>query len=156
MLSCLFFKFGVWTGFDSWMCVQSKGAIFEAFDESTGIVLQRRCPGRPVGARLHAWSWHTPIHVENLGPCVSYQPDHPLPSDRAHRAAAGHSQPAAACRDAAAHRRWLCSEHPENIQSLSFSYCTDSTVECSSRWLLSCSTEQPAPGVSALSKTVGF
>lgn len=35
-------------------------------------------------------------------PRVSYQSDHPLQSDRHRQAAAGHSQPAAACRDAAA------------------------------------------------------
>lgn len=104
------------------MCVQSKGAIFEAFDESAGIVLQRRCPGRAVGGRLHAPSWHTPIHVQNLGPRASYHPDHPPPSDRAHRAAAGHSQPASCLQRRSARRRRLCSKHQENIRWPTSSY----------------------------------
>ena len=51
-------------------------------------------------------------------PCGSYQPDHPLRSDRDCRAAAGHSQHAAACGDSAAYRRWLYTKHPQLVQWL--------------------------------------
>lgn len=56
---------------------------------------------------------------ESLGLCVSYQSDHPLQSDRGCQAAAGHSQPAAACRDVATYCHWLYTKHPQLVQSLS-------------------------------------
>lgn len=46
-------------------------------------------------------------------PRVSYQPDHPLPSDRDCRATAGHSQPA----ETHAYCRWLRTKHPQLVQS---------------------------------------
>ncbi len=101
--------------------------------ESTGIVLQCYCTTGSVGGRLQAQSGIHPF-MWKLRPRVSYQSNHPLPSDRDCQAAAGHSQPAAACTDAAAYCRWLHAKTPSTssiAQSLRggggdiYSFCTD-------------------------------
>ncbi len=109
------------------------GAIFEVFDsdESTGIVLQRYCTASSLGGRLQALSGSHPF-MWKPRPRMAYQSDHPLLSDRGCQAAAGHSQPAAACRDAATFCHWLYTKHPQLVQWLSpwggedvYSLCTD-------------------------------
>lgn len=49
---------------------------------------------------------------------VSYQADHPLPSDSDCQATAGHSQAAAACGDASTYRHWLNTTHPRLVESV--------------------------------------
>lgn len=95
------------------------GAIFEDFGsgEGTGIILQCYCTTSSMGGRLQAQSGIHPF-MWKPRPCGSYQSDHPLPSDRDCQAAAGHSQPAAACRDAAKYCCWLYTKHPQLVQSL--------------------------------------
>lgn len=110
-----------------------EGAIFEAFDsdESTGIILQRYCTASSLGGSLRALSGIHPF-MWKPRPRVAYQSDHPLPSDRDCQAAAGHSQPAATCRDAATYCHWLHTKHPQLVKWLSpwggediYSLCTD-------------------------------
>lgn len=123
------------------MCVRAQsdreGAIFEAHNsgKTTGIILQRHCTTSLVGGCLKA---HSGIHpfIWKPRPCLSYQSDHPVSSDRGCQAAAGHSQPAAACRDTATYRCCLCTKHPQQVLSLSprgehiYSFCTDRNI----RW----------------------
>lgn len=82
-------------------------------------------------------------------PCVSYQSDHPLLSDRDCEAAEGHSQPVAACGDAATFCHWLYTKHPQLVQSpnpceggyllilyrLKFPVLHKHGWACNSRWL---------------------
>lgn len=128
------------------------GAIFEAFGsgESTGIILQCYCTTGSVGGRLEAQSGIHPF-MWKPRPRVSYQSDHPLQSDRDCQAAAGHSQPAAACTDAAAYCCWLHTKHPQLVQSLCprvggiFIHSVLTEIPQSMQeWLLNSSVEQPS------------
>lgn len=123
------------------------GSIFEVYDsdESTGIVLQCYCTTSSLGGCLQALSGIHPF-MWKPRPRVAYQSDHPLPSDRDCQAPAGHSQPAAACREAATYCHWLYTKHLQLVELLSlwgeniYSFCTDRishccTSACKSRWL---------------------
>lgn len=110
------------TEFELWMCVKSQSEQRELYLKH---LTRAQASFYSVTVQLVLWvdvcrlgQAHS-HSCGSLGLRVSYQSDHPLPSDRDHQAAVGHSQPAAACREAATYCHWLYTKHPQLVQSLS-------------------------------------
>lgn len=96
----------------------TRGAIFEVFEHRhhfTALLYR----GSSVGGRLQARVRRAYTHsCGSLGPAPLINPTILCRAIGTVRAAAGHSQPAAACGDVATYRRWLYTKHPQLVQSL--------------------------------------